>query len=72
MSEVQAVADRVSIEARHGEFTGAVMMRDHDRVASMLVVRRADLRSPVARPQPAGGIGTAVRPLTCRPETCRW
>ena len=35
MSDLQAVADRVEIEALCGEFTDAVMMRDYDRVASL-------------------------------------
>jgi SnoaL-like domain len=35
MSDFQAIADRVEIEALRGEFTDAVMMRDHDRVASL-------------------------------------
>ncbi|MGW4546512.1 nuclear transport factor 2 family protein [Streptomyces violaceorubidus] len=35
MSEFQAIADRVEIEALRGEFTDAVMMRDYDRVASL-------------------------------------
>ena len=35
MSDLQAIADRVEIEALHGEFTDAVMMRDYDRLASL-------------------------------------
>ena len=35
MSALQAIADRVDIEALRGEFTDAVMMRDYDRVASL-------------------------------------
>ncbi|MQA04432.1 MAG: DUF4440 domain-containing protein [Streptosporangiales bacterium] len=35
MSELQAIADRVEIEALRGEFTDAVMVRDYDRVASL-------------------------------------
>jgi ketosteroid isomerase-like protein len=35
MSDLQAVADRVEIEALRGEFTDAVMMNDHDRLASL-------------------------------------
>jgi ketosteroid isomerase-like protein len=35
MSNLQAIADRVEIEALRGEFTDAVMMGDHDRVASL-------------------------------------
>jgi ketosteroid isomerase-like protein len=35
MSDLQAIADRVEIEALCGEFTDAVMMRHYDRVASL-------------------------------------
>jgi ketosteroid isomerase-like protein len=35
MSDLQAIADRVEIEALRGEFTDAVMMRDYDRLAML-------------------------------------
>jgi hypothetical protein len=35
MSDLQAIADRVEIEALRGEFTDAAMMRDYDRAASL-------------------------------------
>jgi uncharacterized protein (TIGR02246 family) len=35
MSDFQAIADRVEIEALRGEFTDAVMTNDHDRLASL-------------------------------------
>jgi len=35
VSDLQALADRVEIEALRGELTDAVMMRDHDRLASL-------------------------------------
>src|SRR3954471_11757 len=35
MSELDAIADRVEIEALRGEFTDAVMMGDYDRLASL-------------------------------------
>ena len=35
MSDLQAIADRVEIEALRGEFTDAVMMRDYGRLASL-------------------------------------
>jgi ketosteroid isomerase-like protein len=35
MSDFQAIADRVEIEALRGEFTDAVMMRDRARLASL-------------------------------------
>ena len=34
MTDLQAIADRVEIEALRGEYTDAVMMRDYGRVAS--------------------------------------
>ena len=44
MTDLQAIADRVEIEALRGEFTDAVMTRDYDRLASLFtpdgVVRR--------------------------------
>jgi ketosteroid isomerase-like protein len=35
MRDLQAIADRVEIEALRGEFTDAGMMRDYDRAASL-------------------------------------
>jgi ketosteroid isomerase-like protein len=35
MSELQAIADRLEIEALRGEFTDASMMHDYDRFASL-------------------------------------
>ena len=35
MSDLEAIADRVEIEALRGEFTDAAMMRDYDRLASL-------------------------------------
>ena len=45
MSDFQAIADRVEIEALRGEFTDAAMMRDYDRVA-MLFTPDGALRMP--------------------------
>jgi len=45
MSDLQAIADRVEIEALRGEYTDAVMMRDYDRVASLFTPDGA-LRMP--------------------------
>ena len=45
MRDLQAIADRVEIEALRGEFTDAVMMRDYDRVASLFTPDGA-LRMP--------------------------
>jgi ketosteroid isomerase-like protein len=35
MSDLRTIADRVEIEALRGEFSDAVMMNDHDRLASL-------------------------------------
>ena len=45
MSDFQAIADRVEIEALRGEFTDAVMMRDYDRLA-LLFTHDGALRMP--------------------------
>jgi ketosteroid isomerase-like protein len=45
MSDLQAMADRVEIEALGAEFTDAVMMRDYDRAASLFTPDGA-LRMP--------------------------
>jgi ketosteroid isomerase-like protein len=44
-NNLQAIADRVEIEALRGEFTDAVMMRDYDRAASLFTADGA-LRMP--------------------------
>jgi hypothetical protein len=54
MSGLQAVADRVEVEALRGEFTGAVMMNDHDRLAS-LFTQDAVLRMPNIPPSSSAG-----------------
>jgi ketosteroid isomerase-like protein len=52
MINLQAIADRVEIEALRGEFTDAVMMRDYDRVASLFtedgVLRMPDVPAELA------------------------
>jgi ketosteroid isomerase-like protein len=45
VSDLQATADRVEIEALRGEFTDAAMMRDYDRAASLFTPDGA-LRMP--------------------------
>jgi ketosteroid isomerase-like protein len=45
MSDFQAIADRVEIEALRGEYTDAVMMRDYGRVA-LLFTPDGALRMP--------------------------
>src|SRR5215469_6546115 len=47
MSDLQALADRVEIEALRGAYTDAVLMRDYDRVASLFTPDGA-LRMPNA------------------------
>ena len=53
MSDLQAIADRVEIEALRGEFTDAAMMRDYDRGAS-LFTRDAVVRMPHLNAELAG------------------
>lgn len=61
MSDLQAIADRVEIEALRGEYTDAVMMHDYDRLASLFtddgVVRIPDINAEAAgREQIRAGI----------------
>ena len=55
MSDLQAIADRVEIEALRGEFTDAVMMGDYDRVASLFTqdgaVRIPDINAEAVSPE---------------------
>jgi ketosteroid isomerase-like protein len=53
MSDLQAIADRVAIEALRGEFTDAVMMNDHDRLASLFTSDGA-VRIPLGNIEAAG------------------
>jgi ketosteroid isomerase-like protein len=53
MSGLEAIADRVEIEALRGEFTDAAMMRDYDRLASLFTHDGA-LRIPDANVELAG------------------
>ena len=53
MSDLQAIADRVEIEALRGEFTDAVMLNDHDRLASLFTHDGA-VRIPDANLEAAG------------------
>jgi ketosteroid isomerase-like protein len=61
MSDLQAIADRVEIEALRGEFTDAVMMGDYDRLASLFTqdgaVRIPDINTEaVSREEIRAGI----------------
>ena len=53
MSDFQVIADRVEIEALRGEFTDAVMMNDHDRLASLFTPDGA-VRIPLGNIEAAG------------------
>ncbi|MBO0773164.1 MAG: nuclear transport factor 2 family protein [Actinobacteria bacterium] len=53
MGDFQAIADRVEIEALRGEFTDAVMMNDHDRLASLFTPDGV-VRIPIAGIEAAG------------------
>src|SRR6202041_1922866 len=53
MSDLQAIADRVEIEALRGEFTDAVMMHDYDRLGP-LFTQDGTVRLPHAY---AGAVG---------------
>jgi hypothetical protein len=58
MSDLGAIADRVEIEALRGEFTDAAMMRDYDRLASLLTPDGA-VRIPDANVELAHAAGDA-------------
>lgn len=76
MSDLEAIADRVEIEALRGEFTDAILMRDYDRFASLFTqdgawrmphikaefVSREEIRAGIERMQ---GCGTT----SCKPRT---
>jgi uncharacterized protein (TIGR02246 family) len=65
MSNLEAIADRVEIEALRAEFTDALMMRDYDRFASLFtsdgawripyikveIVGREEIRTAIERMQ---------------------
>ena len=53
MSDLEAIADRVEIEALRGEFSDAVMMNDHDRLASLFTPDGA-VRIPLGNVEAAG------------------
>ena len=76
MSDFQAIADRVEIEALRGEFTDAAMMRDGDRLASLFtpdgVLRMPNIPAEFHRREEirAGASGYRVCWTTsCRPRT---
>jgi len=53
VSDLQAIADRVEIEALRGEYTDAIMMRDFDRFASLFTPDGA-VRIPHANTEVVG------------------
>ncbi len=53
MSDLEAIVDRVEIEALRGEYTDAAMMRDYDRLASLFTPDGA-MRIPYANVELAG------------------
>ena len=53
MTDLQAIADSVEIEALRGEFTDAVMANDHDRLASLFTHDRA-VRIPAGNIEATG------------------
>jgi ketosteroid isomerase-like protein len=53
MTELQAIADRVEIEALRGEFTDAVMTNDHDRLA-VLFTHDGSVRIPLGNIEATG------------------
>lgn len=53
MNNLQAITDRVEIEALRGEFTDAVMMNDQDRLASLFTPGGA-VRIPLANIEATG------------------
>ena len=48
MSDIQAIADRVEIEALRGKYTDAGMMRDYDRFVSLFIRDAASGRAYIA------------------------
>ena len=76
MSNIQAIADRVEIEALPGEFTDAVMMHDYDRLASLFtedgVVRMLHINEEaVSREEIRAGVERLRGSWTasCKPRT---
>jgi len=74
MSDLQAIADRLEIEALRGEFTDAVMMRDYERLASLFaeegVVRMPHINEEaVTREEIRAGIERLQGLLDCFVQT---
>ena len=76
MSDFQAIADRVEIEALRGEFTDAAMMRDRARLASLFtpdgVLRMPNIPAELAGREEIRAGASGCRPSgssSCRPRT---
>jgi ketosteroid isomerase-like protein len=74
MSDLQAIADRVEIEALRGEYTDAVMMHDYDRLASLFtedgVVRMPHInQEAVTREEIRDGVERLQGLLECFVQT---
>jgi ketosteroid isomerase-like protein len=67
VTDFQAIADRVEIEALRGEFTDAVMMRDYDRAASLFtedgVLRMPNIPAELTGPEGIRAWGARVPDL---------
>jgi ketosteroid isomerase-like protein len=61
MSDLQAIADRVEIEALRGDFTDAAMMSDYDRLASLFtpdgVLRMPNVPAELSGPEEIRAVG---------------
>jgi ketosteroid isomerase-like protein len=81
MSDLQAIADRVEIEALRGEYADAVMMRDYDRAASLFTpdgaLRMPNVPAELVGPEEIRAFGQRVPALvdylvqTTHPGTIR-
>jgi ketosteroid isomerase-like protein len=64
MSDFQAIADRVEIEALRGEYTDAAMMRDYDRMASLFTpdgtLRMPNVPAEMTSPEEIRAFGRRV------------
>jgi ketosteroid isomerase-like protein len=74
MSDMQAIADRVEIEALRGELTDAIMMHDYDRAASLFtqdgVVRMPNVPVEIeGREQIRAGVERLQTLLECFVQT---
>jgi len=80
MSDLQAIADRVEIEALRGEFSDAIMMRDYGRFASLFtqdgvwripyinveLVSQGEIRAGIERMQGLRDYFRIMRESRCR------